>query len=133
MTGFDELHKLALDLSAVPVEAVPNIVKAVAVSAGKGKKAWQGAAKKHRYSGSYPASIDYDTVKVDKSGTISTDLGPNLERGVGTPGIGIVEDSPDGVNGAPQRNYLAAEKVIEEDLPRGIDIAIDQTMRGRNL
>jgi hypothetical protein len=132
MSGFDELHKLALDLSAAPIEAAPLIKKAVGIAAGQGKKAWAGAAAGHKYAGGYPASIDYDPV-TDSGGVIGTELGPNLARGVGTPGLGIVEDSPGGVNGAPQRNYLAAEKVIEDDLPIGVEIAIDQTMRGRNL
>lgn len=132
MTGFDDLGKLALDLTAAPVESIPNIVKAVGISAGKGKRAWRDAAKSHHYSGSYPASIDYDTAKLVK-GVIATEIGPNLDRGVGTPGLGIVEDSPKGVHGTPQRNYLKAEQVIEADLEYGVALAIDQALKGLGL
>lgn len=128
MSFEDDLHKLEVDATAAPLAAIPNIVKAVGVSSGKGKKAWQSAARGHSYAGSYPASIDYDPVEL-AGGTISTDLGPNLDRGVGTPGLGIVEDSPGGVNGSPQRNYAKAEAVIEADLPNGVEIAIDQALR----
>lgn len=135
--GFDELHKLEVDLRAAPVEAIPLIKKAMGIAAGKGKKAWQAEAKTHRFlakkgSGGYPASIDYDTAKL-VDGAIVTDVGPNLDRGVGTPGLGIVEDSPAGVHGTPQRNYLKAEAVIGDDLEHGIEIAIDQTLKGLGL
>jgi hypothetical protein len=132
MSEFDELHKLELDLTAAPAAAIPNIVKAVGVSAGKGKRAWQAEAKRHRYSGGFPASIDYDTAKL-VDGAIVTELGPNLDRGVGTPGLGIVEDSPAGVHGTPQRNYLKAEAVIGDDLEHGVEIAIDQALRKLGL
>lgn len=132
MAGFDEeLRKLELDLTQAPVEALPDIAKAVGISAGLGKKAWSRAAV-GRYKGAYPASIDYDRVEVG-NGVIETELGPNLDRDVGTPGLGIVEDSPGGVNGTPQRNYIPAEKVIEDDLPRGIEKAIDQALRKHGL
>lgn len=128
MSGFDDLHQFELDVTHAAVEAVPLIKKAVGISALKGKKAWQAKAAGHRYSGAYPSSIDYDPVDAN----LSTDVGPNLNRG-GSPGLGIVEDSPGGVRGTPQRNYLAAEAVIEEDLPRGVEIAIDQAMRRFDL
>lgn len=128
MSGFDELHQFEIDVTQAAAEAVPLIKKAVGVSALKGKKAWQAKARGHRYSGSYPASIDYDPV----DSMLSTDLGPNLNR-TGTAGLGIVEDSPGGVRGTPQRNYLAAEAVIEEDLPRGVEIALDQALRRNGL
>lgn len=127
--GFDELHKLELDLTAAPVAAIPLIKKAVGISALKGKKAWQAAAAAHRYSGAYPASIDYDPVDAH----LSTDLGPNPSRSRGVAGLGIVEDSPGGVNGAPQRNYLKAEQVIAPDLEHGIEVALDQALKGLGL
>jgi hypothetical protein len=127
--GFDELHKLEVDLSAAPAAALPLIKKAIGISALKGKRAWQAAAAGHKYSGSYPASIDYDPVGND----LETELGPNFNRSRGVAGLGIVEDSPGGVNGAPQRNYVKAEEVIAPDLERGIEIAIDQTLKGLGL
>ena len=128
MTGFDDLHQLALDLSAAPEAALPLVKKAVQVSALKGKEAWQDDARRHRMTPGYAASIDYDPV--DKN--LSTDIGPNLSRG-GTPGFGVLEDSPGGVRGTPRRSYIKAEEVIEDDLPKGVEIAIDQALREHGL
>ena len=128
MSGFDELHRLEVDFSHVPDDARPLVVKAVEVSLLKGKKAWQEKARGHSHSGKYPSSIDYDPVD---PAFFSSSLGPKIGRG--SAGLGIVEDSPGGVRGTPQRNYLAAEAAIEEDLPRGIDIALDQAFRKNGL
>lgn len=125
MSFENDLHKLEVDATAAPLAAIPLIKKAVGISALQGKRAWQAAAAAHSYSGSYPASIDYDPV----DSNLSTDLGPNLNRSRGTAGLGIVEDSPGGVNGSPQRNYAKAEAVIEADLPKSVEIAIDQALR----
>lgn len=120
----DGLHQFEVDLTGATEDALPNIKKAIGISALKGKRAWQDAARGHRYLKAYVPSIDYDPVGAD----FSTELGPNL-GGRGAGGLGIVEDSPGGVRGRPQRNYVNAEKVIEEDLPRGVQIAIDQALR----
>lgn len=128
MSGADELRQIAVDAMQAPVEAVPLIKKAVGVSALKGKKAWQAAARARRFSGSYPNTIDYDPVDAN----LSTDVGPNPNRG-GASGLGIVEDSPGGVRGTPQRNYVKAEQVMGPDLEAGVAIAIDQAMRRNGL
>lgn len=120
----DGLHRFEVDLTGATADALPNIKKAIGISALKGKRAWQKAASAHRYLGSYPASIDYDPV----DSNFETELGPNPNRR-GSSGLGIVEESTGGVRGRPQRNYVNAEKVIEEDLPRGVEIAIDQALR----
>lgn len=119
----DGLRRFEADLTGATRESLPNIKKAIGVSALLGKRAWQKAAGARRRLGSYPASIDYDPV----DNNFSTELGPNPNRR-GSSGLGIVEDTPGGVRGRPQRNYVAAEQIIEEDLPRGVQIAIDQAM-----
>lgn len=124
----DGLRQFTVDLTAATADALPNIKKAIGISALKGKRAWQQAARGHRFLGSYPASIDYDPV----DSNFSTELGPNPNRR-GSSGLGIVEDSPSGVRGRPQRNYVAAEKVIEADLPVGVQMAIDQALRRNEL
>ena len=124
----DGLRQFTVDLTGATSDSLPNIKKAIGISALKGKRAWQTAASGHRYLGSYPASIDYDPV----DSNFSTELGPNL-GGRGTAGLGIVEDSPAGVRGRPQRNYVAAETVIADDLPRGVQMAIDQALRRSQL
>lgn len=123
---FSEVDELAAFLAQAPKKTRVLVGKAVEISALKGKRAWQSAAKGHRYLGAYPYSIDYDPVSTD--GDITTDLGPNLGRN--SAGLGIVEESPGGVRGAPQRNYIAAEKVIEQDLPKGILKAAADSLKG---
>ncbi|MEO2134607.1 hypothetical protein [Microbacterium sp.] len=124
----EELRKLAADFESAPAEAKPRIKKAVGISALKGKRAWQSAVSGRSYLGAYVPSIDYDPVDAN----LSTDLGPNLNRR-GAGGLGIVEDSPGGVRGTPQRNYLQAEAVAGPDLEAGVQLAIDQTLRELGL
>ena len=83
----DGLRQFTVDLTAATSDALPNIKKAIGISALKGKRAWQQAARGHRFLGSYPASIDYDPV----DSNFSTELGPNPNRR-GSSGLGIVED-----------------------------------------
>lgn len=125
--NFDELTGFSVEIDEGNARLPGLVAKAVGVSALKGKRAWVPAARAHRYAGAYPASIDYDKVSVD-GGVIGTDLGPNL--GKNSAGLGIVEDSPGGVRGAPQRNYVKAEKVIEQDLVVGVLKAVDDSLGG---
>lgn len=128
MSFEDDLRKLEVDARRAPIDAVPAIKKAVGIAARKGKDAWRAAAGGGHLK-AYPPSIDYDPVDSD----LSTDVGPNPNRTAGAAGLAIVEDSPGGVHGAPQRNYVKAEQVIGPDLERGITIAIDQTLRNLGL
>lgn len=133
--GFDELRRLELDLLAAPAEAGRGIEKAVKGALMTGKKAWRASAAARRFSGKYPASIDYDIRTPSGFGVteIQGEVGPNLGRGVGLPGLGIVEDSPGRVHGAPQRNYLKAEEAMGPDLEHGIEVAIEQAHRKLRL
>ena len=126
--GADEFRRLEADATSATASALPNIKKAVGIAALKGKKAWQGAISAGPYLRAYKPSIDYDPVGSD----YSTDLGPNL-GGRGAGGLGIVEDAPGGVNGAPQRNYIAAEEVMGPDLEKGVLLAIDEALRRSGL
>ena len=122
---FSEITELAVSLGKVGPKTAKNVEKAVAVSAWKGKRSWAAAARRNAGSHlpTYPASIDYDKVHVIDGG-VGTEVGPNLTKNQGP--LGIVEDSPGGVRGAPQRNYEKASKVIASDLTKGVLIAIEQ-------
>lgn len=124
---FHELDDFAALLADGNAKLPGLVVKALGISALKGKRAWQTAAKGSRHLPAYPSSIDYDDVKIS-GGDITTELGPNLGRNQGS--LGIVEDSPGGVRGAPQRNYVKAEKVIEDDLPKGLLKAAADSLKG---
>lgn len=126
---FSQLSEFAVTLDEGTREVGRNVEKAVAVSAFKGRRAWQQSARDNSttHLPGYPVAVDYDKVSND-GGVIGTELGPNLAKGQGP--LGIVEDSPGGVNGAPQRNYVAAEKVIEKDLVIGVLKAVDDSLGG---
>ncbi|HEU5223437.1 MAG TPA: hypothetical protein VFU07_07125 [Candidatus Lumbricidophila sp.] len=124
---FSELRRFSAALEAGDAALVKNLKTAVGISALKGKRAWQAAAKGGRRLRAYPFSIDYDKVQVT-AGAISTELGPNLSRNQGA--LGIIEDAPGGVRSHPQRNYVEAEKVIESDLVNGVLKAFDDALGG---
>lgn len=127
---FSELHKFEVTLDVATREVMDDITKAVKTAAYRGRQAWMKAARRRAgtHLPGYPTSIDYDDVTVTV-GEVSTELGPNLGRNQGP--LGIVEDAPGGVRAAPQRNYEDAEKVIEEDLVRGILAAIGDGFGGK--
>jgi hypothetical protein len=134
VSGFDDLRRLSVDLTEAGEGVGPFARSAVEFSANLGAKAWRRAAA-GRNLGAYPASIDYEIRTPSAFGVteIQAEIGPNLSRGVGTPGLGITEDSPGGVRGAPRRAYVAAETVIEADLPKGIEKAVDDALRRSGL
>jgi hypothetical protein len=120
---FSEVHQFTVELENATADVMKNVKKAVSTSAYRGRQAWIRSARRRAgtHLPGYPTSVDYDSVKfID--GSAETELGPNLSRNQGP--LGIVEDAPGGVNATPQRNYEAAERVIEQDLVSGILIAI---------
>lgn len=122
---FSELNELAVVIEGAAPKVGKNVEKALAVAAGKGKRKWTSEAKRKTRKGhlkAYPHSVDYDDVKVTSVGVLETELGPNLDRNQGP--LAIVEESPGGVRGAPQRNRDVVEKVVEEDLVKGILLAV---------
>lgn len=118
---FSELDALAVEIENAAPAVGRNVQKAIAVAARKGKTAWSRSAGSHRYMGPYPGSIDFDPVAVTGAGVIETELGPNLAKNAG---LGIVEESAGGVRGTPQRNYLPAVAIMQEDLARGVLLAV---------
>lgn len=124
---FSELGQFSVEIDESTRVLPSKVISAVKVSALKGRRAWQKSAGGSTHLPGYPAAVDYDDVKND-GGVIGTDLGPNLGKGQGP--LGIVEDSPGGVRGAPQRNYVAAEKVIEKDLVIGVLKAVEDSLGG---
>lgn len=122
---FSELDDLAVLIEDAPAKAGRNVEKALAVAAGKGKKKWTAEAKRKTRRGhlkAYPYSVDYDKVEVVSAGLLETEVGPNLGRNQGP--LAIVEESPGGVRGTPQRNRDSVEKVVAEDLTKGILLAV---------
>lgn len=125
---FSELNEFAVSIEGAAAGTGRNVEKALAVAAGKGKKAWIREAKRKnkRTLRAFPYSIDYDEISVKDGGILETEVGPNLDRNQGA--LGVVEDAPGGVAGSPQRNYEKAAQEIAADLVVGIAKAVDDGM-----
>ena len=117
---FGELMKLAADLGNVEREAIPNIRKAVEVTARHVKDDWKKSANRSGLK-SYAGAIDYD-LKLDTDAMIGAEIGPNLGRGMGM--FGLVEDGGEGVRSAPQHAGRKAAKGNEADFIKGLEKAI---------
>lgn len=117
---FSELNTLAADLADAPVKAIPNIRKAVEVTARHVKDDWGKGARRSGLRG-YAASIDYE-LELNMNGVISAEIGPNLGRNQGS--FGLVEDAPGGVRSAPQHAGRKAAKGNEADFIEGLSKAI---------
>lgn len=123
---FSDLTNLAADLGHVPETAGPLIATALKVSATKGKTLWRDSAKSHIGAGharAYPYSIDFDiTNNADEAGGVANQIeaviGPNLGKAQGA--LGILEETPGGVRGAPQGNARKALAAIAQDFEKGI-------------
>lgn len=132
MTGiefdFSELNQLAADIAGAGTQVRRNVRTAVKTSAYRGKKMWATEAAGHIEDGSlsgYPGSIDYDLEGIgagNRSGEISAEIGPVVGKGQGS--LAIVEQTPGGVRGVPQRNQEKIEQPLAEDFVRGLLIAV---------
>ncbi len=128
---FSELNALAVDIAGADTRVRRNTLSAVKTSAFRGKKMWAAEAAGHVKDGSlggYAGSIDYD-VEGNHSGEISAEIGPTIGKGQGS--LGIVEETPGGVRGKPQRNREKIEQPLTEDFVRGMLAAVgDDGMGG---
>lgn len=121
---FSDLLALSADLGDADKKAIPNIRKAVEVTARHVKDDSAKSAKRTGLKG-YAASIDYD-MKLNVNGEISAEIGPNMGKSQGT--FGFVEDAPDGVRSAPQNALKKAVRKNEADFIKGIEIAIGKIL-----
>lgn len=132
---FSEVNRFAADLGRVGTRVRRNAVAAVKTSAFRGKKLWGDSARSQvgRSLRGYPASIDYDVKGIgagNLSGEISAEIGPTVGKAQGS--LAIVEETPGGVRGKPQRNRERIEKALTEDFVRGmLRAAADDGMGAR--
>lgn len=112
------VRNLAADLGKLSAEALPNVVKALQVTANNVKKDWRTEAqrKNRRRARAYPYSITYD-VKVTGKG-VTAEIGPDLSKNQGQ--LGFLEESPGGVKSAPQGNARRALAANIDDFEQGI-------------
>lgn len=124
---FSELIRFEQDLGEVPVKMIPFVRKAVEVTARNIKDDWRSGIPSIESRGSrlYEASVDYE-MKLNTSGEIGAEIGPNLERPGGT--FGLLEDAPGGVRSAPQHAGRKAAKKNENDFAQGLLKAAEDAM-----
>lgn len=115
---FSELNKLAADIGNVPASVIPNVRKAVEVTARNIKDDWRDAAKRANpgHARRYPSTIDYD-MQLDFDGAIGAVIGPKLG---GQGSLGFLEEAGGGVRAAPQRNVDKALRNNLADFEKGI-------------
>lgn len=118
---FSDLNTLIADLGAADEKIIPNVRKAVEVSARNVKDDARKDAKEQNteHATRYAGSIDYD-MKLDQNGVIGAEIGPKLGGRWGQGSLGILEDAPGGVRAKPQRSLQKAAKAVEKDFERGI-------------
>lgn len=126
---FSELNTLAADLADAPRRMIPNVRKAVEVTARNVKEDWKGEAKglSGRSARAYPAAVDYD-MKLDSDGSIGAEIGPNMGKKQGT--LGFLEDAPGGVRARPQKAGQKAAKKNEQDFIEGLSKAAEDALDG---
>lgn len=123
--GFDEVLRLAADLTDAPEKANRNVKKAVEVTARHIKDDMQQQAERNGLE-KYSRSIDYDMRF--PGGAIGAGIGPNLGKPQGT--FGFVDEGGGDVRSAPQHAARDALKANEDEFERGLQIALLDSLEG---
>lgn len=149
--GLSDLNRLAADLTNLSGMVYAEVRKSMQQTAMETKKVHQKEASKiSRVGHLYAPTIDYTIEGVGvghgrSGGTISVEVGPNLERygrktrSVGaksvkgglSPSFGFLDD-PDAtgdMTATPSRARRVAEKFAEKELVRRLEIARDESAR----
>lgn len=143
----NDWDSLVADIAALPGALDVQVEKSMQQTAMETKKVWQPAAKRGTRGGVYAPSIDY-TVDATGSllnvlglssagGSLTAEVGPNLSRYGGTglvPSWGIFDD-PTNVpaHSSPSRARQVAFTFAQSELPRRMAIALDESLKARNL
>lgn len=116
---FSGLNRLAADFKLAALDAVPDTIRAVEVTARHIRDDWRDEAEKSNpaHAPAYPFAVDYD-MELETDGVIAAEIGPNLARNQGA--LGILEDAPGGVKSAPQRSRDKAVRKNLADFEKGL-------------
>lgn len=142
--GLEEIYQLERDLTEAAGLMAHKGAQAVEQTAIRTKAEWRKLAKGNPMGGRYTATIDYDVREHGAfgQGVIEAEVGPNLARYGGktgkgglVPSVGIFDDplNQGGIRRAPDRSRVRAEKFAAEELTRGIEIAMRQSLAERKL
>lgn len=124
--------RLAADLGSVSREAAPRLKKALEVTARNVKDGWRDKLVGSSTIPAGSSAISYDikgTAGVNTS-ELEAEIGPQLGRRQATI-VGITETGTPKI--APRGFGLAALAENVDDFERGIDKAIDDTLRANGL
>jgi len=141
---FSEFDKLNLDLTEAANIDNLQASQIVQQAAHRTKESWAKDAAKGVMGAQYSASIDYTVREFGAfgQGVYAAEIGPNLARYGGltgkgglTPSFGIFDDpeSSGGISVTPSRARPKAEKFAIKDLEKGVQIAIDKTLKKSGL
>ena len=141
---FSEFDKLNLDLTEAANIDNLQASQIVQQAAFRTKESWAKDAAKGVMGAQYAPTIDYELKEYGGfgQGVYSAEIGPNLARYGGltgkgglTPSSGIFDDpqSSGGISATPTRARPKAEKFAEKDLEKGVQIAIDKTLKRLGL
>lgn len=138
-----DFTNLARDLTDLAGLTPKKAGQAVQQAAWRTRDEWKKLARGNPMGTQYTGSIDY--TKHDYGafgqGVYEAEIGPNLARFGGktgkgglTPGLGILDDpesTPVGVK--PVRARRRAELFADKELTKGIEIALDQSLKAKGL
>ena len=143
-SDFSQLDKLNLDLTEAANIDNLQAKQIIQQAAMNTKKSWAKDAAKGVMGAQYAPTIDYTLHEYGAfgQGVYAAEIGPNLARYGGltgkgglTPSFGIFDDpeSSGGISATPTRARPKAEKFAEKDLEKGVQIAIDKTLKRLGL
>lgn len=142
--GFDDLNKLAADLTELPKIITGEVRKTVQQTAMEVKKSWAADAAKGPLGKQYSATIDYTEHEYGAfgQGVMEAEIGPNLARYGGktgkgglVPSFGIFDDpaSQGKILTPPSRARRRAEKFAETEFVKRLEIAVDESGKKAGL
>ena len=145
MSDFDDLARDIVDASKATVKKAGQALQQAAI---RTKESWAGdvegipghasqpgkSSRSERYAASIDYEINYANAGIFANQTYSALIGPDLGRyggkGGPEPSAGIFDDperSP--IRAEPTRSRRRAEKFARAELEKGVQIAVDQTLR----
>lgn len=124
---FSEIDKLAADITDA-ADALPNIKKAVSVTAFKVKESWRDRLKGSDTLPALPYAINYD-VKV-AGDSVEAEIGFDKSKKQGA--LGNISEFGS-INNPPRGFGLASLEENQGDFETGIHRAIDDTLKESGL
>ncbi|WP_298742288.1 hypothetical protein [uncultured Microbacterium sp.] len=133
---FDELNVLSADIAEAAESIEPLVEKALGVTSGRIKKASARAVGKRRHFRQAAQAIDYEIKKFSGFGAnvIQSEVGYDKGKPAGELGNLVEYGAPGSPNAlAPGSELVTALHAEEEDFVRGLETALDQSMRKGGL